>query len=319
MTRSPAGTLFVGTRFTGNVYAVVDHGDHREVKLIAKGLHRPNGVAFKNGALYVAELSRIIRFDDVEKDLDHPPAPVVVYDKLPKDEAHGWKYMRLSPDGQSLYFQIGAPGNIVVPPDTHARVVKLNLQTLELDTVARGVRNSVGMDFDPKTGDLWFTNNGRDWVSDDLPADTLHHASRANMHFGYPYCHQGDLLDPELGANHQCNEFDPPTLKIGPHVAALGMRFLTTDGLPEGYRHSILIAEHGSWNRNSKVGYQVVRVTLNDAREVVRQEPFVTGWLQGEEFWGRPVDVLELPDGSVLISDDYSGAIFQVRYAKKPS
>jgi glucose/arabinose dehydrogenase len=317
MAVSPSGTVFVGTRFTGNVYAVVDRGDHREVKLIAKGLHRSNGVAFKDGSLYVAELSRIIRFDQIEANLDNPPAPVVVYDKLPKDEPHGWKYMRLSPDGKSLYFQIGSPGNIVMPPETHARIVKLDLATLSLETVARGVRNSVGMDFDPATGELWFTNNGRDWVSDDLPADTLHHVTRPGMNFGYPYCHQGDLLDPEFGVGHSCAEFDAPALKIGPHVASLGMRFYRGKAFPAEYQHNILIAEHGSWNRSQKVGYQVIRVVLDQNGKVLRQEPFVTGWLKDNEFWGRPADVLELKDGSVLISDDFSGAIFRVRYQGK--
>jgi glucose/arabinose dehydrogenase len=314
MAVSPAGTVFVGTRFTGNVYAVLDRGDHREVKLIAEGLHRPNGVAFKDGSLYVAEVSRIIRFDQIESRLDNPPAPVVVYDQLPKDEAHGWKYLRISPDGKSLVFPVGAPGNIVMPPDTHARMVKLNLADHSLETLARGIRNSVGLDFDPATGDLWFTNNGRDWISDDMPADTLHHVTRAGMNFGYPYCHQGDFLDPEFGAGHSCSEFDAPALKIGPHVASLGMRFYQGKAFPAEYRHNILIAEHGSWNRSQRVGYQVIRVILNQTGGVLRQEPFVTGWLKDDEFWGRPTDVLELKDGSVLISDDYSGSIFRVTY-----
>jgi glucose/arabinose dehydrogenase len=317
MAVSTSGTVFVGTRFTGNVYAVLDHGDHREVKLIAKGLHRPNGLAFKDGSLYVAELSRILRFDQIETNLDHPPAPVVVYDQLPKDEAHGWKYMRLSPDGKSLYFQIGAPGNIVMPPETHARIVKLNLDTNQLETVAKGVRNSVGMDFDPQSGDLWFTNNGRDWVNDDLPNDTLNHITHKGMNFGYPYCHQGDLADPDFGSQHSCKEFDAPAMKIAPHVAALGMRFYTGKQFPTEYQHNIFIAEHGSWNRTQKVGYQVIRVVLDQNGKTLRQESFVTGWLKGDLFWGRPTDVLELKDGSLLISDDYSGAIFKVSYIQK--
>jgi glucose/arabinose dehydrogenase len=173
------------------------------------------------------------------------------------------------------------------------------------------------MDFDPATGELWFTNNGRDWVSDDLPADTLHHVTRPGMNFGYPYCHQGDLLDPEFGVGHSCAEFDAPALKIGPHVASLGMRFYRGKAFPAEYQHNILIAEHGSWNRSQKVGYQVIRVVLDQNGKVLRQEPFVTGWLKDNEFWGRPADVLELKDGSVLISDDFSGAIFRVKYQGK--
>ena len=200
MTESANGTVFVGTRFTGNVYAVVTKDGKREVKTIAKGLHRPNGVAFANGSLYVAELSRIIRYDNIEQNLDNPPAPVVVFDALPKDEPHGWKFMKLSPDGQYLYFQIGTPANIVVPPATHATIVRLNLKTNILETVATGVRNSVGMDFQPGSKELWFTNNGRDWVAEDKPNDTLNRLVRPKgMNFGYPFCHQGDFLDPEFG------------------------------------------------------------------------------------------------------------------------
>jgi glucose/arabinose dehydrogenase len=316
MTLSPSGTLFVGTRFPGMVYAVIDKGDRREVKILAKGLHRPNGVAFKDGSLYVAELSRILRFDNIEAQLDNPPKPVVVFDALPKDEPHGWKFMTLSPDGQYLYFQIGTPANIVVPPLTHAQIVRLNLKTNTLETVAQGVRNSVGMDFHPQTGELWFTNNGRDWLNDELPNDTLNRVSAKRMNFGYPFCHQGDLLDPDFGKGRSCEEFDKPVLKIGPHVAALGMRFYTGQQFPAEYRNNIFIAEHGSWNRNTKSGYEVIRVVLDAQGQVVKKEPFVTGWLDKNEFWGRPADVQLLKDGSLLVSDDEVGAIFKISYTK---
>ena len=315
MTFGKSGTLFVGSRFPGNVYAIVDKGDHREVKVIAKGMYRSNGVAYKNGTLYVAELSRIIKYENIEANLDNPPAYKVVYDNLPKDEPHGWKFMTLGPDGW-LYFQIGSPGNIVMPPYTHATINRVNPDTGVLEVVARGVRNSVGMDFNPVNHQLWFTNNGRDWVGDDLPNDTLHHVTKANMNFGFPFCHQGDLLDDEFGKGRTCDEFDKPALKLGPHVAALGMRFYTGKQFPAEYRNNIFIAEHGSWNRTKKVGYNVSRVVLDAKGNVVKYEPFVTGWLQGEEFWGRPADVQVAPDGSLLISDDVAGAIFKVSYKK---
>jgi glucose/arabinose dehydrogenase len=315
MTFGKNGTLFVGSRFPGNVYAIVDKGDHRDVKVIAKGLYRSNGVAYKNGTLYVAELSRIIKYENIEANLDNPPAYKVVFDNLPKDEAHGWKFMTLGPDGW-LYFQIGSPGNIVMPPYTHATINRVNPDTGVLEVVARGVRNSVGMDFHPVNHQLWFTNNGRDWVGDDLPNDTLHHVTKANMNFGFPFCHQGDLLDDEFGKGRTCDEFDKPTLKLGPHVASLGMRFYTGKQFPAEYRNNIFIAEHGSWNRTKKVGYNVSRVVLDAKGNVVKYEPFVTGWLQGEEFWGRPADVQVAPDGSLLISDDVAGAIFKVSYKK---
>jgi glucose/arabinose dehydrogenase len=316
MVQTPSGTLFVGTRFPGSVYAVVEKDGKREVKVIAKGLHRPNGVAFKDGSLYVAELSRIIRYDNIEANLDKPPAPVVVFDALPKDEAHGWKFMRLSPDGNYLYFQIGTPANITVQPVTHAVIVRLNLKTNILETVAQGVRNSVGMDFQPVTGELWFTNNARDWVSDDLPNDTLHRVTRKGMNFGYPFCHQGDLLDLEFGKGRSCDEFDKPVTKLGPHVAALGMRFYTGQQFPAEYKNNIFIAEHGSWNRTVKTGYEVVRVVLDDKGNVVKKEPFITGWIQKDEFWGRPADVQVIKDGSLLVSDDVAGAIFRVSSIK---
>jgi glucose/arabinose dehydrogenase len=316
MTESPSGTVFVGTRFTGNVYAVVTKDGKREVKTIAKGLHRPNGVAFTNGSLYVAELSRIIRYDNIEQNLDNPPTPVVVFDALPKDEPHGWKFMTLSPDGLYLYFQIGTPANIVVPPSTHATIVRLNLKTNILETVATGVRNSVGMDFQKGTKELWFTNNGRDWVDETLPNDTLNRLAHKGMNFGYPFCHQGDFLDPEFGKGRSCDEFDKPELKLGAHVAALGMRFYNGNMFPPEYKGNIFIAEHGSWNKTKKSGYQVVRVVLDNKNKPVKLEPFITGWLEGDKFWGRPVDVQMLKDGSMLVSDDETGAIFRVSYGK---
>ena len=316
MTESPSGTVYVGTRFTGNVYAVVTKDGKREVKTIAKGLHRPNGVAFVNGSLYVAELSRIIRYDNIEQNLDSPPAPVVVFDALPKDEPHGWKFMRLSPDGQYLYFQIGTPANIVVPPSTHAAIVRLNLKTNILEYVATGVRNSVGMDFQKGTKELWFTNNGRDWADENLPSDTLNRLAHKGMNFGYPFCHQGDFLDPEFGKGRSCDEFDKPEMKLGAHVAALGMRFYNGNMFPAEYKGNIFIAEHGSWNKTKKSGYQVVRVVLDGKNKPVKLEPFITGWVEGENFWGRPVDVQVLKDGSMLVSDDETGAIFRVSYGK---
>ena len=312
MTFGKDGTLYVGTRFPGSVYAVSPSG---EVKTIAKGLHRANGVAYKDGTLYVAELSRIIAFRNIDGHLDGAKYDVV-FDNLPKDEAHGWKFMKLGPDGK-LYFQIGAPGNIVMPPYTHAQVVRLDPDKKVLETMAYGVRNSVGMDFHPVTKELWFTNNGRDWVSDDMPNDTLHRVTHKGMNFGYPFCHQGALLDDEFGKGRSCDEFDKPAYKLGPHVAALGMRFYTGTQFPAEYRNNIFIAEHGSWNRTKKSGYGVYRVVLDAKGNVTKYEPFATGWLQGDQFWGRPADVQVAPDGSLLVSDDVAGAIFRISY-KKP-
>jgi len=308
------GTVFVGTRLVGKVYAIVDKGDRREVKILARGLHRPNGVAFKDGTLYVAELSRILRFDDIEEQLDDPPAPVVVLDNLPKDESHGWKFLALGPDGM-LYFNIGAPCNLCETPSPYARIVRVHTDGSGYEVFASGVRNSVGMDWHPVTKELYFTDNGRDWLGDDVPEDELNSAPRSGLHFGYPYCHQGDVLDPELGQGHSCEEYVPPLLKLGPHVAALGMRFYTGEMFPSESKSRIFIALHGSWNRTQKTGFKLMQVTLVPGG-AAKYEVFAEGWLQGEEFWGRPVDVQVLRDGSLLVSDDWNGVLYRITYQR---
>lgn len=314
MTWGEKGTLFVSSRLAGNVYAVVDKGATREVKTIAKGLNLPNGVAFKNGSLYIAEVSRITRMDGIEDRLDNPPPMVVINDKLPTDLPHGWKYMSFGPDGK-LYFNIGAPCNICMPPDTHAAIVRMNADGTGLEYYARGVRNSVGHDFHPVTRELYFTNHGRDWMGDNEPNDTLHHAPKPGLHFGFPFCHQGDLLDPEFGRGRSCSEFAPPLHKMGAHVANNGIHFYRGSMFPAGYQNRAFIAERGSWNRNELAGFRVVMVTLQPG-QAPKHEVFAEGWQEGQKFWGRPVYVQEMKDGSLLISDDYVGAIFRVTYQR---
>ena len=300
------GTLFVGSRSGGAVHAVAPGG---KVTKVADGMSMPNGVAFRDGALYVGEVSRISRIDNAETT---PSKPQVVYDKLPGDVHHGWKFIRFAPDGR-LAIPIGAPCN-VCDRDGYAQIGLLNLQTKEFQTYARGVRNTVGFDWHPATRELWFTDNGRDWLGDELPADELNHAPRAGMHFGFPYCHQGDLPDPEFGRGRKCAEFQAPAQKLGPHVAALGMRFYTGTMFPAEYRNQIFIAEHGSWNRSKKNGYRVSIVRLDSSGKVKGYEVFAHGWLQGESAWGRPVDLEILPDGSLAVSDDSAGLIYRISY-----
>jgi glucose/arabinose dehydrogenase len=310
LARGDRGTVFVGSRVAGKVYAVVDRGDRREVKLIASGLALPNGIAFRDGALYVGETQRIIRFDAIESHLDAPPAPVVVYDKLPAQTHHNWRYMAFGPDGQ-LYVSIGAPCNICEPAADFAQIRRIDLATGRSEVAARGVRNSIGFDWNPATRELWFTDNGRDWAVADRVPDELNRVAQPGQHFGFPYCHGGDFPDPEFGSKHRCDEFAAPVLKLGPNVAALGMRFYTGAMFPAGYRNNLFVAERGSWNRERKTGFAVMRVVL-DGNVVARYEPFVTGWMNDERFWGRPVDVLVMPDGALLISDDHAGAIYRV-------
>ncbi len=308
LARGEQGTLFVGSRSGGAVHAVTRDG---KVVKIADGLTMPNGVAVRDGALYVAEVSRILRFDDIERNLQSPPQPQVVFDKLPRDAHHGWKFIRFGPDGR-LYIPIGAPCNIC-DRDGYALIGSLDPKTKAFDVHSKGVRNTVGFDWHPVTRELWFTDNGRDWLGDELPADELNRAPRAGMHFGFPHCHQGDLPDPEFARGRKCTEFEPPVQKLGPHVASLGMRFYTGAMFPAEYRNQVFIAEHGSWNRSKKIGYRVsiVRIENNKA---VSYQPFAQGWLQGESAWGRPVDLEVLPDGSMLVSDDYAGAIYRISY-----
>jgi hypothetical protein len=279
----------------------------------------PVGVAFRDGNLYVSAVDRILRFDGMSKRLGNPPAPVTVRDDLPKERHHGWKFIAFGPDGR-LYVPIGAPCNICKPdPERFMLIASMKPDGTDRRTFARGVRNSVGFDWHPGTRELWFTDNGRDLMGDDLPPDELNHAPRAGLHFGYPYCHGGTIADPEFGGERSCSEFVPPAQNLGAHVAALGMRFYDGQQFPAGYRGQIFIAEHGSWNRSKKSGYRVTLVRLNGNR-AVSYEPFSTGWLQGEAAWGRPVDVLVLPDGSLLVSDDHAGAIYRITYspARRP-
>lgn len=314
------GTVFVSNRNLTDVYAIVDHGGKREVKKILKGLKAPNGVAFSKGTLFVAERHRITRYDGIEDRLDNPPEAKVVIDNLdPSSQpGHFWKYLAIGPDGK-LYFNVGAPGNIVLPNYMQAAIHRVDPKTGVLETVALGVRNSVGFDWHPKSKQLWFTNHARDWVSDELPNDTLHRVSHKNMNYGYPFCHQGDFLDPEFGKDRSCKEFDAPALKLGPHIAPLGMRFYTGKMFPAEYQNNIFIAMHGSWNRTTKHGYNVMRVTL-DAKGNATMTPFLQGFLTDEKadppMWGRPVDVLQMRDGAMLVSDDYNGIIYRISYKK---
>ena len=302
------GTLFVGSS-GDKVYAVAPGGG--KARIVASGLEGPHGVAFRDGALYVAEVGRILRYDGIEKRLDNPPKPVVIVSDLPTEHHHGLKTIHFGPDGM-LYVGIGAPCNVCEPRAPHGTIERLNVSSPQKrETYASGIRNSEGFDWDPRTKELWFTDNGRDMLGDDVPADELNHAPRPGMSFGFPYCHQGDVPDPQFGRKHPCSGFTPPTRKLGPHVASLGMRFYTGSKFPEKYRGAIFIAEHGSWNRSKKIGYRITVVAKQPNGEL-GYEPFAQGWLQGEDSWGRPVDVIVAPDGALLVSDDKVGAVYRI-------
>jgi glucose/arabinose dehydrogenase len=315
MVFSPDGTLFVGS-MEGNVYALQDKDkDHKADKVIkiARDLLMPVGVDFREGSLYVSAVNKIVRYENIESRLENPPSPGVVNDSFPSDRAHGWKFIRFGPDGL-LYVPVGAPCNICKKEDErYATIMRMKSDGSDLEVFARGVRNSVGFDWHPETKELWFTENGRDWMGDDLPPDELNYAPQKGLHFGFPYCHGGDTPDSEFGKERPCSDFIPPAIKLGPHAAALGMRFYTGRMFPEEYRNQIFIAEHGSWNRSKKIGYRISVVKLK-GNQAVSYEPFAEGWLQGQKNWGRPVDVQVAPDGALLVSDDFANAIYRITY-----
>jgi len=321
MALSPRGILYVGSLNEGKVYAVVDgNGDGRadKVHVIAHGLKMPSGVAFHDGSLYVGDISRVLRWDGIDARIANPPKPVVVSEAFPTARHHGWKFIAFGPDGL-LYVPVGAPCNICEPDQPiYATITRVRIgadgKAGVPEIFARGIRNSVGFDWHPQTHELWFTENGRDELGNDQPPDELNRAPQAGLDFGYPYCHGGDIADPEFGRKKSCSQFAPPAMKLGPHVAAIGMRFYTGTMFPAAYRNQIFIAEHGSWNRDDPIGYRVSLVKVDGGR-ALSYETFAEGWLRKNgNAWGRPADVLVMPDGALLVSDDKAGAIYRISY-----
>jgi len=312
------GTVFIGNRSRDKVYAVIERGTQRDIKVIASGLDRPNGLAFHEGTLYIAEGTKISKLEGIEDKLDEPPTPVVIYSDLPDQRTHGWRYMAVGPDNK-LYVNVGAPCNICESSDATGQIRRLNLDGSGVEVYARGVRNSVGFDWHPQTREFYFTDNGRDWLSEELPNDELNRVTRAGEHFGFPYCHQGDVPDNEFGWGRSCNDYVAPVAKLGPHAATLGMRFYNGTMFPAQYRGAIFIARHGSWNKTAKIGGDIYVAYLNRDGSVRAQEPFLTGFLENNSYVGRPVDVQMMKDGSLLVSDDYAGAVYRISYSAAPA
>jgi glucose/arabinose dehydrogenase len=318
MALSPSGVVYVGNKDKDKVYAVKDtDGDFKADKkwVLATGLNMPNGVAFKDGDLYIAEVSKISKISDVESKLANPPAPTVVKDDYPTETHHGWKYIAFGPDGK-LYVPVGAPCNICESKDeVYASITRINPDGSGREIFAKGVRNSVGFTWHPDTKELWFTDNGRDMLGDNVPSCELNYAPKAGMHFGYPYCHEGSVKDPEFGNKKPCSDFVAPADKLGPHVAPLGLKFYTGGMFPSSYKNQLIVAEHGSWNRSKKSGYNLSLVKVSN-NKVSGHEVFASGWLDeaAQKAWGRPVDVLLLPDGSMLVSDDQANVIYRISY-----
>ena len=320
LTLSPSGTVYVGNRSGSKVYAVQDEnhdGKADKVYTIASGLKTPNGVAFKDGNLFIATISTIFRIDNIESNLNKPSKPVVVYDKYPADRHHGWKFIAFGPDGK-LYVPVGAPCNICEKDNpVYSSITRINADGTGMEIYSRGIRNTVGFSWQPGNNQLWFTDNGRDNLGNDVPGDELNTAPKAGMHFGFPYCQQGNILDPEYGKGKNCSDYTSPVQILGPHVAALGMRFYTENLFPAEYKNQIFIAEHGSWNRTDPIGYRVTLVKLDPAGKALSYTNFAEGWLQADgKVLGRPVDVQVMPDGALLVSDDYSGVVYKITYNK---
>lgn len=317
--KGPEGIFFIGTRGEGNVYALVDtDGDWKADKthVLATGLNMPNGVAYKDGDLYIAEVSKVSVIRNVADNLLNPGKMETIRDDFPTDRHHGWKYIAFGPDDK-LYVPVGAPCNICLKEDErYSSIMRMNKDGSDLEVYASGIRNSVGFAWHPTTKELWFTDNGRDWLGENKPNDELNHAPEKGMHFGYPFCHAGEFSDPKFGKKRACSEFVSPALKLGAHVASLGISFITKDVFPAEYRRSIIIAEHGSWNRTVPDGYRITRVEL-DGNSAIKYEVFAEGWLKGAEKLGRPVDVLEMEDGSLLVSDDHANCIYRISYVGK--
>lgn len=318
MALSPAGIVYVGSRSSSKVYALIPNATKTQaekVLVVADHLNMPNGVAYHQGSLYVAELNQILRYDNIDTTYDKAPRPTIINSSFPKDTEHGWKFIRIGPDNH-LYIPIGAPCNICHQENPrYATIMRMKLDGSDLKIYAHGVRNSVGFDWHPDDKTLWFTDNGRDWLGDNSPPDELNHAPRAGMHFGFPFVHGKGLADPQFGRNIDHQLFTPPAFELGPHVAALGMSFYTGNQFPVSYHHHIFIPEHGSWNRSQKLGYRIMLVKIK-GNTAISYEPFATGWLQDNGVvWGRPVATLILADGSMLVSDDYANAIYRIAYA----
>lgn len=322
MTRGDRGTIFQGTRTIGRVYATMDRDGKRTSRVIAEKLVQPNGVLFHNGSLYVAAINKVLRYDNIEEALaqGNVPTPVDMTDafKLPPEVHHNWKFLALGPD-KKIYIPVGAPCNVCeINPGVHGQIRRYNFDGSGMEIVARGVRNSVGFDFHPKTRELWFTDNGRDWAGEDGFEDELNRipGNMIGAHFGFPYCHANAQPDPDIKVPNPCANVVLPVTTLGPHSASLGMRFYTGNMFPADYRDAAIVARRGSWNRTEKLGYDVVVVRAATDGKNARVTPFITGFLDKSknEFWGRPVDVLQMPDGSLLVADEQMGAIYRVSY-----
>jgi glucose/arabinose dehydrogenase len=320
MARGDQGKIYVGTRIIGRVYEITDNGDRRSVRVVIDKLVQPSGVAFANGSLYVMAINRVLRFDGIESNPNVQPVDLTDKFQLPPEQHHNWKYIRFGPD-KKLYVPFGAPCNICEPPAQYAQIRRYNPDGSGMEVIARGVRNTQGFDWNPKTGELWFTDHGRDWLGDDVPQDELNRLSKAGAFFGFPYCHAQGVPDPDFKKVDACKDVTKPVTLMGPHAAAMGVIFYTGNMFPAQYKDTLFVARKGSWNRNTPFGFDVVNIKLGADGSNPKITPFMSGFIDAKDgkynFWGRPAYLLQMPDGALLVSDEQSGTIFRVSYSAK--
>jgi glucose/arabinose dehydrogenase len=319
MARGDNGKIYIGTRAIGRVYELSDNGKERTNRVVVDKLVQPAGVAFKNGSLYVMSINKVLRYDGIEKNPTVAPVDLTAKFNLPPEQHHNWKYIAFGPDGK-LYVPFGAPCNIcALPTPEYAQIRRYNPDGSGMEILATGVRNSVGFDWHPITKQLWFTNHGRDWMGDDKPNDTLHRMQKTGLNYGFPHCHQGNLPDDVIKKDNPCAGVEQPTALMGPHTAVMGMKFYTGNMFPAEYKNAAFVARKGSWNRNQKTGFDVVMVKSSADGKNAKITPFITGFMNpaDQSFWGRPAYLLQMPDGSMLVSDEQLGAIYKVTYKKQ--
>jgi len=319
MARGDNGKIYIGTRAIGRVYELSDNGKERSSRVVVDKLVQPAGVAFKNGSLYVMAINKVLRYDGIEKNPTVAPVDLTAKFNLPPEQHHNWKYIAFGPDGK-LYVPFGAPCNICeLPTPEYAQIRRYNPDGSGMEVLATGVRNSVGFDWHPTTKQLWFTNHGRDWMGDDKPNDTLSRMQKTGLNYGFPHCHQGNMPDDVIKKDNPCAGVEQPVALMGPHSAVMGMKFYTGNMFPAEYKNAAFVARKGSWNRNQKIGYDVVMVKSSADGKNAKVTPFITGFMNpaDQSFWGRPAYLLQMPDGSMLISDEQLGAIYKVTYKKQ--
>ena len=316
MARSDSGKVYVGTRGLGRVYEITDNGKERTSRIVVDKLNQP-AVAFHKGALYVMAIDKVLRFDGIEQNPNVAPVDLTAKFNLPPEQHHNWKYIRFGPDGK-LYVPFGAPCNICeLPTQEYAQLRRYDADGSNMEVIGRGIRNTQGFDWHPVTKELWFTDHGRDWLGDDTPDDELNRMSKTGLNFGFPHCHANGLADPDIKKDKPCEGVTLPVKTMGAHAAVMGLHFYTGAMFPTEYKNAMFIARKGSWNRTKKSGYDVVIVKANDDGSNAQVTPFITGFLdeKTDAFYGRPVYLTQLPDGSMLLADEQMGAIYRISYA----